>query len=192
MKSICLDASNMTLGQAVALERLWTSIWPPEDEPLTEEFIQRTARETLDKMREPAPSPEQRRRVFAIFDDGEPVAASLVEAREVVTCRGPVTVAALAGVATRPDRRGRGLGRAVVEAVFDLVDRGDFGCSLFQTSNEVLPFYEKLGARQVHNRFHDSTADDPDADPFWDDVRVVYPATYDWPDGPVDTRGPGW
>ena len=76
--------------------------------------------------------------------------------------------------------------------MFDLVDHGPFAHSLFQTSHEVRPFYEKLGAGLVTNRIVNSLADDPTENPFWDEVVMRYPAAKHWPAGEIDLRGPGW
>jgi len=101
-------------------------------------------------------------------------------------------VMALAGVCSAPDRRGQGLGKAVVQASLGLVDGGVYQVSLFQTSRKVFPFYEKLGARLVTNRIVNSLAPDPAANPFWDEVAMSYPASVPWPEGPIDLLGPGY
>ncbi|MFW6061747.1 MAG: hypothetical protein ACOC93_02960, partial [Planctomycetota bacterium] len=63
---------------------------------------------------------------------------------------------------------------------------------LFQTSDEVRGFYEKLGAGPVHKPIVNSFAEDPQANPFRDDVVLCYPADYPWPPGAIDLRGPGY
>ena len=103
-----------------------------------------------------------------------------------------MTIVALAQVCTDPAERGRKLGQAVVRAVFDLVDHGPFPHSLFQTSHQVRPFYDKLGAGLVTNPIFNSLGDDPDKNPFWDEVAMRYPAAKHWPEGEIDLRGPGW
>jgi hypothetical protein len=80
----------------------------------------------------------------------------------------------------------------MAKAAFDLVDEGAFPFALFQTNEAVQPFYDRLGAIPVDNRFVDSTADDPTANPFWDKVIMRYPATPGWPQGEIDLKGPGW
>lgn len=120
------------------------------------------------------------------------VAKSHTFARTIGTSRGELTVMALAGVCCDPNHRGEGYGRAVVAAAFGRIDRGEFPASLYQTSHHNRPFYEKLGARQIDNRFVNSLADDPDANPFWDEIAMIYPAACDWPDGVIDLRGPGY
>ena len=84
------------------------------------------------------------------------------------------------------------MGEKVVLAVFDLVDRRIFPYSLFQTSPEVRPFYEKLGAAVIENPIINSFSEDLHASPFWDRVVMRYPKTGDWPDGEIDIRGPGY
>ncbi len=101
-----------------------------------------------------------------------------------------MTVAALAGVLCDPEWRGRGFGSAVVRAAFDLIDDGAFPCALYQT--DVPRFYEKIGARQVSNRLVNSLANDPMVCPFWGKHAMIYPSSYPWPDGEIDTFGPGW
>jgi predicted N-acetyltransferase YhbS len=128
-----------------------------------------------------------------ILRDGSRVIAHAAAApRTIGTTEGDLTAAALAHVATDPDYRGQRLGQAVVRAVFDLVDHGPYEHSFFQTSFKVQPFYEKLGAALVTNRIINSLADDPEANPFWDEVVMRYPVAKHWPAGEIDLRGPGW
>jgi hypothetical protein len=103
-----------------------------------------------------------------------------------------MTILALCRVCTDPAVRGRKLGEAVVKSAFGLVDDGTYPFSLFQTTNIVQPFYEKLGATIVHNRLFNSLAADPAASPFWDPVIMRYAGTGNWPSGDIDTNGPGW
>jgi len=112
--------------------------------------------------------------------------------RTIGTSEGEMTILALAQVATDPEARGRRLGQAVVRQTFDLVDHGPFEHSLFQTSNNVRPFYEKLGCGLVTNRIVNSLGDGPRACPFWDEVAMRYPAAKAWPAGEIDLRGPGY
>ena len=80
----------------------------------------------------------------------------------------------------------------MAKAAFDLVDNGTYPFSLFQTTENVKSFYEQLGAVRIHNRFINSTAEDPVANPFWSPVIMRYPAKPGWPDGEIDLKGPGW
>ena len=135
---------------------------------------------------------EQHPRLFVIRKNGRVIACASVVPKTIGTSKGDLTLLALARVCTDPAARGRGLGQQVVRAAFDLVDRGPFPFSLFQTSEKVRPFYEKLGAVVAANRFVNSQSEDPTANPFWDTVVMRYPGGSGWPEGEIDLRGPGW
>ncbi|MEO1236601.1 MAG: GNAT family N-acetyltransferase [Planctomycetota bacterium] len=105
---------------------------------------------------------------------------------------GEWVVQGLMDVATSPAARGRGLGVAVVRAAWAAVDSGALPLCLFETG-EARPFYEKLGARVVTNRFIDSTHPKrPEVNPFTDELEMIYPADAAWPEGTIDLRGPGY
>jgi len=89
------------------------------------------------------------------------------------------------------DRQGSGLGKKIVLAAFERVDHGEFFASLFQTG-KARRFYERLGCYVVDNPFVDSTADDPKANPWNDDVAMIYPGDGEWPTGEIDLNGPGY
>jgi hypothetical protein len=60
--------------------------------------------------------------------------------------------------------------------------------SLFQTS--ARGFYEKLGARVVENDFCNRLdEEDPEGNPWNEPYAMIYPGTYDWPDGIIDING---
>lgn len=131
-------------------------------------------------------------RSFVIREDGRPVAHAAALPRVIGTSEGDLTVLGLVHVCTDPDARGHKLGQAVVRAAFDLVDHGPYPHALFQTSNSVRGFYEKLGAGVVTNRIINSKSADPYKNPFWDDVVMRYPAAKPWPAGDIDLRSAGW
>jgi predicted N-acetyltransferase YhbS len=131
-------------------------------------------------------------RSFVIREDGRLVAHAAALPRQISTGEGDLTVLGLVHVCTDPDARGHKLGQAVVRAAFDLVDHGPYEHALFQTSNQVRGFYEKLGAGAVTNRIINSRGEDPHKNPFWDEVVMRYPAAKHWPAGDIDLRGPGW
>ncbi len=131
-------------------------------------------------------------RSMIIREGGRVLAHAAAAPRTISTREGELTILALALVATDPAARGRKLGQAVVRAAFELVDHGPFSHALFQTTDVVRPFYEKLGAGVVTNKFVNSLADDPTKNPFWDEVVMRYPAAKHWPTGEIDLRGPGW
>jgi predicted GNAT family N-acyltransferase len=103
-----------------------------------------------------------------------------------------MTVLALARVCTARDFRGHKLGQAVVRAAFAFVDDDTFPFALFQTTDDVQSFYENLGAVRIYNRFVNSLAADPMANPWWSPVIMRYPAGPRWPEGQIDLGGPGY
>lgn len=131
-------------------------------------------------------------RSVIIREGGRVIAHAGASPRTIGTSEGDLTILGLERVAVDPLERGRKLGQAVVRAAFDLVDHGPFSHALFQTSHQVRPFYEKLGAGVVTNRIVNSLADDPTKNPFWDEVVMRYPAAKHWPPGEIDLRGPGF
>lgn len=130
---------------------------------------------------------------YAVRDESRAWLANAgIITRRIGTERGEMVVVGLLDVATAPAARGLGLGALVVRAAWSAVDDGRYPVCLFETG-EARPFYEKLGARVVTNRFIDSTnAADPDSNPFTDEVEMIYPASADWPEGLIDLRGPGY
>jgi predicted N-acetyltransferase YhbS len=135
---------------------------------------------------------EQHPRSFVVREGDRVIAHASFDPRTISTRNGELTVLALARVCSDPAVRGRKLGQAVVQAAFEPVDQGAFPFSLFQTTDEVMPFYERLGAVRIHNRFKNSLAEDPSADPWWNPVIMRYPNDLGWPDGEIDLLGPGW
>ncbi len=185
IETIALRTISEDDAQGIA--ELIVSIWPKPGrsvESFTEEILRQGTEYQGPQRQEP--------RSFLIREGGRVIAHSGAAPRTIRTPQGDITVLALARVCTDPAVRGRKLGDAVVRATLALVDRGEFPFSLFQTSDDVRPFYERLGAVVVDNRFVNSLADDPIADPFWAPVRMRYPSTGDWPEGEIDLRGPGW
>jgi predicted N-acetyltransferase YhbS len=131
-------------------------------------------------------------RSVIIREGGRVIAHAAALPRTIGTSEGEMTVLALAQVCSDPELRGRKLGQAVVRAAFDLVDHGPYPHSLFQTSHHVRPFYEKLGACLVTNRIVNSLGDEPQKNPFWDEVVMRYPAAKHWPGGEIDLLGAGY
>ena len=182
-----IDRRTIGEADARAIAELIVSIWPKPDRT-----VDTFTAEILDQWKDYRGPEDQHPRSFLIRDGGRVVAHSSVYPRTIGTSKGEITVLALARVCTDPVVRGRKLGDAVVRASFELVDRGPFPFALFQTTKEVRPFYERLGAVEIDNTFINSLAADPKANPFWAEVRMRYPATGDWPKGEIDLRGPGW
>lgn len=173
--------------EASALARLQLAVWPCEG--VTVEARAAALRASASADASPA---RARSTMTYICQDGVIVGMATCFLRAIETCRGRLTVLALAGVGSDPARRGLGLGRRVVQQVFAKVDRGDAPVCFFQTSAPVRLFYERLGCGVVGREVVNSLADDPGGDAFWDAVAMIYPATFDWPAGRIDLRGPGW
>ncbi len=182
-----IDRRTIGEADARAIAELIVSIWPKPDRT-----VDAFAAEILDQWKDFRGPEDEHPRSFLIREGGRVVAHSSVYPRTIGTAKGDMTVLALARVCTNPVVRGRKLGDAVVRASFELVDHGPFPFALFQTSTNVRPFYERLGAVAIDNTFVNSLAADPKANPFWAEVPMRYPATGDWPKGEIDLRGPGW
>jgi len=142
--------------------------------------------------RQPCPDPAQASRYFLVRRRGEILAAAHFIPRTVSSEYWRATVLGLAGVCVAAEHRGRGYGAAMVLAAFELVDADIFPFALFQTTPEVRPFYERLGAILARNRFTNSLAEDPDSPPFHESVVMRYPSGGDWPSGEIDVHGQGW
>lgn len=159
------------------IHALAIAIWPPEPGKSAP-----TLDATLAQWR------QQQSAHFVIHSEHGTVAAhALIFARTVFTIGGPLVVGALATVCVDPVYRGRGWGVDVVRAAFAYLPELGAPVALFQTG--VPEFYEKLGARRVTNHF--VNGDDPN-NPFWDACEMIYPASFDWSDGPIDLNGPGY
>jgi predicted N-acetyltransferase YhbS len=182
-----IDRRLISKADAQAIAELIVSIWPKPGRTVD------TFADEIEAQWKGYRGPEvQHPRSFLIREGGRVVAHSSAYPRTIGTPKGEITVLALARVCTEPAVRGRRFGDAVVRAAFELVDQGTFPFALFQTSTDVRPFYERLGAVAIDNTFVNSLAADPKANPFWAEVHMRYPAAGDWPKGEIDLRGPGW
>jgi hypothetical protein len=182
-----LDPRTINESDARAIAELVVSIWPKPGRT-----VENFAAGFLAQFKDYRGPESQCPRSLLIRDEGRVIAHSSGTPRTIGTSRGDLTVLALSRVCTDPKVRGKKLGQAVVVATLVLVDRGMFPFSLFQTSPDVRPFYERLGSVAVDNRFVNSHAEDPTANPFWAEVVMRYPNLGDWPKGEIDLRGPGW
>jgi hypothetical protein len=187
MRIETLDRRNLNAADARAISQLVVSIWPKPGR--TVEIV--TA-DMLIRWRDYRGPESQHPRSFLIREGGRAIAHASFDPRTIGTSLGDITVLALARVCTDPAMRGRKLGQAVTRAAFELVDDGSFCFALFQTTDDVQSFYENLGAVRIHNRFVNSLADDPQANPWWSPVVMRYPSGPSWPEGEIDLRGPGY
>lgn len=172
---------------ALEIGKLLCTVWPKADR--TPETRAQQIKDEQGKFSGPK---SQAPRSFLVREQGRVIAHSAILPRTISTSVGQQTVAGLARVCTDPEQRGRGLGEVIARAALGVVDQGDFEVMLFQTSEKVCPFYERLGGRAIENRIVNSLADDPRANPFWDGVVMIYPAGVDWPAGEIDLLGPGY
>jgi len=138
------------------------------------------------------PSPEPRKVLYhLLYYQGGLAAVAQTSVRTVHTRRTDLALLTLAGVFTAPAVRGRGLGTAVILDAFSRLKEERLAHCLFQTG-AARGLYEKLGATLVNNRFVDRTAQDTEANPWFDDWVMRYPAKSPWPDGLIDLNGPGY
>lgn len=182
-----LDARTLSKENALAIAKLLVRVWPKPGK--TEEYRQQ---QMLDLAKNYAGPEEQAPKCFLVRDGEQVIAHATFMHRKIGTEAGELTIAGLARVCTDPDYRGQKLGEKVVRPVFNLVDEGIFPFSLFQTSPEIRPFYEKLGAVLVENPIINSFSEDLHASPFWDKIIMRYPQGGDWPEGEIDLLGPGY
>lgn len=182
-----LDRRRLIEADALAVAELLCAIWPKPGRT-----VETRTQELVTRWRGYRGPEREYPRMFVVREAGRVIACANAEPRTIGTSTGDMTVQSLSLVCTDPAARGRRLGQAVVRAAFDLVDHGPFSFSLFQTTEPVRSFYEKLGAVTADNRFVNSLADEPAANPFWHAVIMRYPAAPGWPAGEIDLRGPGY
>ena len=182
-----LDRRSLSEQDALAISQLVVSIWPKPGRT-----VETLAAEMVSQWRSYNGPQQQHPRSFVVREGERVIAHASFDPRTIGTSEGDMTVLALARVCSDPALRGRHLGQAVVRAAFEPVDQGAFPFSLFQTGETVAPFYERLGAIRIGNRFVNSTASDPNANPWWDTAILRYPSGPGWPEGEIDLRGPGW
>jgi predicted N-acetyltransferase YhbS len=182
-----IDHRKISQADARAIAELLVAIWPKVGRT-----VEVRTQELFTRWKDYRGPEEQHPRSFLVREGGRVIAHASFDPRTIGTEQGDLTVSTLARVCTDPVARGRKLGQAVVRRAFDVVDQGAFPFALFQTGLDIQRFYEKLGAVRIHNRFVNSLAEDPDADPWWNPVIMRYPSGPGWPDGTIDLRGPGW
>jgi predicted N-acetyltransferase YhbS len=182
-----IDRRTFTPTNAREISELVVAIWPKPDRT-----IDSYSADMLAQWHDYNGPEAQHPRSFLIREGGRVVAHASADPRTISTTQSDITILALARVCTHPTVRGKRYGDALVRETFKLVDNGSFPFALFQTTPQVRPFYERLGAVAIDNRFINSLAPDPKADPFWAEVRMRYPATGNWPEGTIDLKGAGW
>jgi len=182
-----LDLRKLTRTDARAIGKLLAIVWPNPEKPAAvrmQQMLELGYGYTGTEAQTPCS--------FVIREAGKVIAHSAIITRTIGTAAGELTIAGLARVCSDPTQRGRGLGESIAKAAFQRVDSGVFPYSLFQTSVEVCPFYEKLGACVVENSIVNSLGEDPQTSPFRDKVVMRYPSSGAWPEGEIDLLGPGY
>lgn len=138
------------------------------------------------------PRPEPRKVFYhLLYYKGGLAAVAQTSVRTVHAPKSDLDVLTLAGVFCAPPLRGRGLGKTVILDAFSRLKEEGLSHCLFQ-AGDSRGLYEKLGATVVHNRFVDRTAQDPEANPWFEDWVMRYPAESPWPDGVIDLNGSGY
>jgi predicted N-acetyltransferase YhbS len=182
-----LDRRRLSERDARAIAELVVAVWPKPGR--TADSL---AAEMVEQWRAYAGPEEQHPRSYVVREGERVIAHASFDPRTISAGDEEMTIHALARVCSDPAMRGRHLGQAVVRAAFAPVDQGAFPFSLFQTGEKVAPFYERLGAIRIGNRFVNSKVKNPNANPWWDTAIMRYPSGPGWPEGEIDLRGPGW
>ena len=181
------DPRFLTPAQAAGIGELIARVWPKPNVDAAERT--RQLADAALRWRGPA---SHGPRCYVVRDDDRIVAHAAIWPRQIAADGRRLTLAGLSRVGADPALRGRGLGELVVRAALAPVDDGEFPFALFQASRRVQLFYEKIGAVIVDNPIVNSLAEDPTANPFWDEIVMRYPADGDWPVGTIDLLGPGF
>jgi GNAT superfamily N-acetyltransferase len=181
------DARFFTGAQALGIGDLVNRVWPKPGMTAETRALQQLA-----IGREYKGPTRQAPRAIVVLEEGRLLAHAAIVPRFALANGREIAIGGLSRVCTAPEARGRGFGELVVRAAFELIDAGVFEFSLFQLSERVRPFYERFGCVPVENRIVNSLAADPDANAFWDEQVMRYPADGDWPSGPIDLRGAGY
>jgi GNAT superfamily N-acetyltransferase len=182
-----LVAPHISDEDATQLIVLVCSVYPerkPREQTLLEDFRR--------AWRGYCGPPEMATQRFIIRQNNRIIANATILPRWISTATGRLKIAGLCGVASHPDVRGLGYGKAVTRAAFDAVDAGEFDFALFQTG-EARGFYDLLGCAIVNNEIINSLNEEaPRSNPFRDEFVMRYPAGGDWPGGEIDLLGNGY
>jgi predicted N-acetyltransferase YhbS len=182
-----IDLRTISDADARAVATLLCEVWPKQGRT-----VDSLAAELKTRWRDYNGPEATYPRSFVVREGGILIAHASATPRTISTTDGELTILALARVCTCPAARGQKLGELVARAAFSLVDDGTYKFALFQTSDAVKSFYDRLGAVQIDNKFINSMAEDSTASPFWDRIIMRYPAKPGWPAGQIDLQGPAW
>ena len=175
--------SEITRAQWHEIVSLIYSTWPKPNKS-----VDQLVEETIDLEKN---NPEQFTRRFVIWEYGKAVAHSKIFPRTIFTGLSKIKVAALTAVCVSKNHRGSGLGREIIEHVFQYLSDSFSGVTLFQTN--VPEFYKQFGAIRVNNRFvNRSDIQNPDSNPWWEDNIMIYPGSYEFPTTLINLNGPAY
>jgi len=178
---------NIDNELALQIATLNYEAWPNETNP-----IDVRAKNILKIGEKVLPEKEKWNGYIILKDNNNLVGIAYIFPREILTQTGKVTILALASVTTKKELRGKGYGKKVVKKAFSIVDKDIFPHCFFQTTPQVQPFYEKLGAKVATNKIINSKSDNPEKNPFWDPIAMHYSPNHPWFEGTIDLLGPGW
>ncbi|MDA3901552.1 MAG: GNAT family N-acetyltransferase [Spirochaetes bacterium] len=174
-----LTCGELSQSRAEEIITMLHQIWPPDETT----DIKTSINSYISK--------NERHDLILYLENNSVIAHAISFTREINTDEGKMEVLALAGIAVRPEHRGRNLGKEIVLDAFENIKRNKLELSLFQTG--VPRFYEKMGGRIISNRFVNSlNNEDPQANPWWDKSVMIYPGTAAFPDGTIDLLGSGY
>ena len=104
---------------------------------------------------------------------------------------GSLEVMGLGAVCVREDFRGNNYGKDVVIKSFNRIVRGEFDVALFQT--EIPGFYKRYGAKTIENNFYNSQNSIESVTNPWQYPHImIYPCSFNWPEGEIDLNGVGY
>lgn len=165
--------SDLTGAQAQKIAVLVNAIWPED--------------KSVDELIEDMAANSAGREVFVVWDNDMPIAHAEIFSRTLGLENGELVIMAIGVVCVDEQRRGEGLSRDVMNAVFAQVDSGRYPVALLQTA--IPDYYAKLGCKLVENEWWNSQADNPKAYPWYDPNIMIYPDNADWPTGRIDLNG---
>jgi ribosomal protein S18 acetylase RimI-like enzyme len=180
MKPLHFNCNDLTDQKILEIEALIEKIWP-------QEVLKADDKTKIKYFREHNRSAE----VFLVYKGGLLTGHTKIFARTILTDTHFIEVTALSGVAVLPEFRNYGLGKLMVNEVFELIKQNKRPVCLFQTT--IPGFYEKLDARIITNRFFNSKdPTHPLVNPWGDPYVMIFPEYASWPDGDLDLNGPAF
>ena len=183
MRKHCLLYGEVSGEMWLDVARLYLETWPEEESVTPQIKAERMQRRKL--FRDDG-------KLYTLYSDDDRLISTAFTFRKKILIGGrEMVVLALGGVAVKQEFRGLGYGLTLVREAFNEVDAGRYPVALFQTMCEG--FYRKFGCRPIRNRIFNSLAENPDENPFVEDYVMIYPASFDWPEGEdIDLCGGGY